>query len=187
MGQRYTCFTWRGLSYAEAVDNSGNVYVAAQFNNISLTLGPSTVTDGVHHLVLIPWLLNTIIMEIYYGPHCARYVSADEVCVIVESSLATDRCNNVYWSGVCSDTFSVGKVNITVPGEGAHPSRPFGYIIKLDSNGTALGGAGIANQTTQYFSNGLAVDSFSRVLYDGAFTAPASFSNWYGYIEKVPF
>jgi hypothetical protein len=156
-----------------ALDNSGNVYVAAQFNNISLTLGPSTVTDGASpcsNSLVVKYDNNGNIL----WADCARFVSSDEVCVIVESSLATDRCNNVYWSGVCSDTFSVGKVNITVPGAGASPSTPFGYVIKLDSNGTAIGGAGIANQTTQYFSNGLAVDSFSRVFYDGAFSAPAS-------------
>ncbi len=156
------------------VDNTGNVYVAAQFSNVSLTLGPSVVTDGASpcsNSLVVKYDNNGNIL----WATCARYVSADEVCVIVESSLATDRCNNLYWSGVCSDTFSVGKVNITVPlCAGASPSRPFGYIIKLDSNGTALGGAGIANQTTQYLSNGLAVDSFSRVFYDGAFTAPAS-------------
>lgn len=160
---------------ADATDKSGNVYVTSQFTNAALTLGPSTITDNWNSCS------NAMLLKCDRNGNmlwatCAANISMAEVCVIVESSVATDKCNNVYWSGVCSDTFAIGNVYITVPGGGSHPSRAFTYIIKLDSAGNAIGGAGISTQNpiTLYFSNGLAIDSLSHVYLDECFPQPAS-------------
>lgn len=151
-----------------AVDKSDNAYISCQFTNATLTLGSYTVTDGAS-----PGCSNSLIAKYDHNGNvlwasCANFISSDEVCTILESSIATDRCNNVYWSGYVSDTFAMGHVYITVPGAGAHPTVPFTFVIKLDSSGNAIGGVGMANESTQYFSNGLAIDSLARVLYDGS-------------------
>jgi len=153
------------------VDRSNNVYIGAQFNNISLTFGHSTVTDGASPCS------NSLIAK--YDPNgnplwaaCADYISNAEVCVIIESSAATDRCNNVYWSGLCSDSFGVGNVKVTIPGGNINQSTPFAYVIQLDSNGNAIAGAALANQNGNSFSNYMAVDSLSKALFASELVSP---------------
>jgi len=155
------------------VDKSNHIYISSQFTNSSMTIGPSTITDDASASLCS----NSLLAKYDNNGNplwatCCRFVSTAEVCVIVESSVAIDHCDNVYWSGVCSDTFAVGKVNITVPGAGASPSTPFAYIMQLDSNGNALAGAGLANQNEIAYSNGIALDSLSRVLFDQSLDIP---------------
>ncbi len=155
-----------------SVDKTGNVYIASQFTNTSLTIGLSTITDGA------PPCSNSMLAKYDHNGNplwatCADYISSDEVCVIVVSSIATDRCNNVYWSGICSDTFGVGNVKITVPYGASNPSVAFTFVIKIDSAGNPIAGAGLADQSSQSFSNGIAIDSLSRVYFDAGLTAPA--------------
>ena len=102
------------------VDKSNNVYVGAQFTNASITFGPSTVTD------LAPGCSNSLLAKYDRNGNvlwaaCADYISRAEVCTIIESSAAIDNCNNVYWSGLCSDSFGVGPVKVTVPNAWQNP------------------------------------------------------------------
>ncbi len=155
------------------VDKSNNVYLGFQFINSTLTFGSSTITDGASpcsNAGLVKFDRNGNV----FWATCADFISADEVCVIVESAVTTDRCNNVYWSGLCSDTFGVGKVKVTVPGGGSHPTIPFAYVIKLDSNSNPIAGAALRNQNGNSFSNYLACDSLSKVLFASELVAPAT-------------
>ena len=147
-----------------AVDLSNNVYISAQFSNVSLAIGAYTVTDGASpcsNAMLAKYDRNGNPL----WATCAAFISQQEVCVIVESSVTTDKCNNVYWSGFCSDTFAVGCVKITVPGANINLSQPFSYFMRLDSAGTAFCGVALNCNNQQFFSNGLATDSLSRVLF----------------------
>lgn len=155
------------------VDKSNNVYVGAQFNNPSLTIGHSVLTDGASPCS------NSLIAKYDRNGNplwaaCADFISNAEVCVIIESSAATDRCNNVYWSGLCSDSFGVGNVKVTVPGGNVNQSTPFAYVIQLDSNGNAIAGAALANQNGNSFSNYMAVDSMSKALFASELLDPAT-------------
>lgn len=146
------------------VDRSNNVYIGAQFTNASITFGKSVVTDGA------PPCSNSLLAKYDRNGNplwaaCADFISQNEVCEIIESSAATDRCNNVYWSGFCSDTFGVGNVKVTIPGGNINQSTPFAYVIQLDSNGNAIAGAALANQSNVFFSNYLVVDSLSKALF----------------------
>jgi len=155
------------------VDKSNNVYIGAQFNNVTLTFGHSTVTDGASPCS------NSLIAKYDRNGNplwaaCADFISNAEVCVIIESSAATDRCNNVYWSGLCSDSFGVGNVKVTIPGGNINQSTPFAYVIQLDSNGNAIAGAALANQNGNSFSNAMAVDSLSKALFASELVSPAT-------------
>ena len=156
------------------VDRSNNVYLGAQFTNASITFNHSTVTntarDGASNAMLIKYTRNGVPI----WATCADCISANELDVIVESSVATDRCKNVYWSGLCSDTFGVGPVKVTVPGGSINQSTPFAYVIQMDSNGTAVAGAALANQNLNSFSNYLAVDSLSKALFVTELDDPAT-------------
>src|SRR6185312_5192812 len=155
------------------VDRSNNVYIGAQFNNPSITFGKSVVTDGASPCS------NSLIAKYDRNGNplwaaCADFISNAEVCVIIESSAATDRCNNVYWSGLCSDSFGVGNVKVTVPDGWINQSTPFAYIIQLDSNGNAIAGAALANQNGNSFSNYMTVDSMSKALFASELDDPAT-------------
>lgn len=155
------------------VDKSNNVYLGANFTNSTLNFGTYTVTDGA------PPCSNSLLAK--YTPNgipiwatCADFISSDEVCTIIESGVTTDNCKNVYWSGLCSDSFGVGNVKVTIPGGGSHPTLAFAYVIKLDSNGSPIAGAAINNRNTTFFSNYLACDSASKVLFASELVAPAT-------------
>jgi len=156
------------------VDRSNNVYIGAQFTNASITFGKSVVTDGAS-----PGCSNALLAKYDRNGNplwatCADYISNAEVCVIIESSAATDRCNNVYWSGLCSDSFGVGNVKVTIPNGNINQSTPFAYVIQLDSNGNAIAGAALANQNGNSFSNYLVVDSLSKALFASELVDPAT-------------
>jgi len=156
-----------------AVDLTNNVYVSAQFSNPSLVIGAYTVTDGASPCS------NALLAKYDRNGNplwatCAAFISQQEVCVIVESSVTTDKCNNVYWSGFCSDTFAVGCVKVTVPGANINLSKPFSYFMRLDSAGTAFCGVALDCNNQQFFSNGLATDSLSRVLFASDLYSPST-------------
>lgn len=158
-----------------AVDKSNNIYLGAQFTNLSIHMGPSIVTngstDGASNALLAKYTRNN---GTCLWATCADYISQDEVNVIIESSSATDKCKNVYWSGLCSDTFGVGRVKVTIAGGAAHPTVPFAYVIQLDSNGNPIAGAALANQNANSFSNYFAVDSLSKALFVSELVNPAT-------------
>jgi gliding motility-associated-like protein len=162
---------WGGTPTPVAVDHSGDVYISAQFSNNFTLAGTNLAANagGCSNSMLAKFdHVGNAIWAL-----CARVVSVAEVCVIVESSVATDKCNNVYWSGIVSDTFALGHVYITEPGSNTNIGRPFTYIVKMDSNGNAIGGAGLTNQNYgNFFTNGLAVDNHSHVAFDASLTAP---------------
>ncbi|NNM93876.1 MAG: hypothetical protein HKL88_00250, partial [Bacteroidia bacterium] len=158
-----------------AVDKSNNVYIASQFTNASLNIGPSVIIDPYggnncsnsmlakyNHLGKPLWAV------------CCRPISQPQICTIVESSITTDKCRNVYWSGFCSDTFSVGCVNVETPGSNINLNQAFTYIVRLDSNGTAFSGMAFNNQSNVYFSNALATDSLNRIIFAGDLASPAT-------------
>jgi len=157
------------------VDKSDNVYLGAQFTNLTLVMGPSTVTDhsisGASNSLLAKYTRNN---GTCLWATCAVYISQDEINTIIESSIATDRCRNVYWSGLCSDSFGVGPVKVTVPGGGSHPTVAFAYVIQLDSNGAPIAGAALANSNLNSYSNYMTVDSLSKALFVSELVTPAT-------------
>ncbi len=170
--QNTTATPGQELPTPVVVDKSNNVYLGFQFTNAAITLGSSTITDGdpgsCSNAGLIKYTPNGNVI----WATCADFISVNEVCVIVESAVTTDRCNNVYWSGLCSDTFGVGKVKVTVAGGSTHQSTPFAYVIKLDSNSNPIAGAAIRNENGYSFSNYLACDSLSKVLFASEIADP---------------
>ncbi len=143
-----------------AVDRSGNSYVSEEFSQASLTIGTSTITNGN------PPDGNAMLAKYDRNGNpvwalSAAFVSSAEVAAIGASSIATDRCKNVYWSGVCLDTLRVGSVGVAPPN--SNSSQDFTYVIMLDSNGSPINGVGIANDASNYFTNGLAVDAHLKV------------------------
>ncbi len=158
-----------------SVDKSNNVYLASQFTNASLNIGPSVIIDnysgnGCSNSMLAKYThLGVPLWAV-----CCRNISQQQICTIVESSITTDKCRNVYWSGFCSDTFSVGCVNVETPGSNINLSQPFTYIVRLDSNGKAFSGMAFNNQSNVFFSNALATDSLNRIIFAGDLASPAT-------------
>ena len=146
-------------AYCTTIDKSGNVYVAGQFSDSTITFGFMALTNSGHEDIFI----------VKFDP-AGNYLwatSAGDTGIDIASGIACDTSGNVYVTGnFTSSQMVIG--NSTLTNEGMNDL----FIAKFDQNGAPLwaqsnGGTGID------FGNEIKSDGNGFIYLTGNFASPS--------------
>lgn len=128
------------------VDRSNNVYFGGQFFNDTsytapLILGTYSFSNIYSHSGTNSFLAKLNPNGNVIWAMAAAPISPEEMSVLWIESLAIDKCNNVYWVGISSDSISIGTYRSAIPSTIPHgDSNHFDFVVKLDSMGNTISG-----------------------------------------------
>ena len=174
---------------AVAVDNLGNVYITALFNN-SAIINNFTSGSGGGAITLTPYgTITTVGDNSYIVKYNSSGIAQWATCIGSATTdsgrcIAVDNSGNVYLTGYFSSTVTIknfsnvggGSITLTSYGTLAPAGSFDAFIVKYNTSGSAQWATTIGS-TGQDFGLSIAVDNAGNVCVAGVFTGTATIKN----------